>query len=117
MKNSERLSAVACADCGCLKTNHKNGLGTCVHCGIECTRFRSVASTETPTHKSWLRGYAAALAAMQRLCNESSTVCSLMVADGLTLRDFRRAGVEDFDMTELRHAARGDTPMARAARR
>jgi len=59
----------------------------------------------------WLRGYAAALAAVQRLHHQSSIVVSVMLADGLSLAIFRKAGVEPFDMSQLEKAVpRSTTP-------
>lgn len=51
---------------------------------------------------SWLCGYAAALAALHRLHHMPSLVASVAKGDGLTLAIFEAAGVEDFDMRELR---------------
>lgn len=54
----------------------------------------------------WLCGYAAALASIVRLQDLRSVAKSTATADGLTLERFRRAGVEEFDMRELRKAWR-----------
>jgi hypothetical protein len=53
---------------------------------------------------AWLRGYAAALAAVHRLYHEAQIVESVMRADGLTPLMLAAAGAESFDMKEIRRA-------------
>ena len=50
---------------------------------------------------SWLRGYAAALVEMQRLCGHPSAVRTTIETSGIALEKFKRAGVEDIDLREL----------------
>jgi hypothetical protein len=60
-----------------------------------------VKATE-PTRDEWLCGYAAALAAVVRLHHLPSTVADVLTADGITLEDLEDAGVEDFDLRQLK---------------
>ena len=52
----------------------------------------------------WIRGYAAALAALVRLQNEPRLARSILDADGITLEHLIAAGVEPFDLAPLRRA-------------
>lgn len=49
-------------------------------------------------------GYAAALAAVIRMYDQPTIVRNVMSGDGLTLKDFKKAGVEEFDLDILRKA-------------
>ena len=52
----------------------------------------------------WLCGYAAALAAVQKLYHESSIVTGVLIGDGLTLEHLRSAGVEQVDLNQIEKA-------------
>ena len=52
----------------------------------------------------WLCGYAAALAAVQRLYDETTLVKEVMRCDGLTVEHLRAAGVEEFDLKQILRA-------------
>lgn len=53
---------------------------------------------------TWLCGYAAALAAVRRLYHEDTIVEQVLHADGLSLLVLKKAGVEAFDLDEIRKA-------------
>lgn len=50
----------------------------------------------------WLCGYACALANHHRNYHDTSSVAETMRQDGFTIADFKRAGVEKYDLDELR---------------
>lgn len=55
----------------------------------------------------WTCGFGLALAEIHRLLiggNDSSGVCEVVRNAGLTLAKFKRAGLDDFDLQELRRA-------------
>jgi hypothetical protein len=52
----------------------------------------------------WIRGYAMALAEVQRLGDHASIVCEAARNAGLTITTCREAGVESFDWIELQKA-------------
>ena len=55
----------------------------------------------------WICGFGLALAEIHRLLiggNNSSGVCEVARNAGLTLAKFKRAGLDNFDMKELRRA-------------
>lgn len=54
--------------------------------------------------RDFLRGYAAAIGALVRLHNKPSLALDIVRNDGLKLSDFKTAGVEDFDLRQLRRA-------------
>jgi hypothetical protein len=49
----------------------------------------------------WLRGYAAALVDLHRLCGQATAVRSTLEGLGVALDKFKKAGVEDMDLREL----------------
>lgn len=55
-------------------------------------------------HDVWLRGFAAALGALQRMHHRDSMVRDIMAGDGVTLADLERAGVAEFDLAPIRKA-------------
>ncbi len=59
-----------------------------------------------PVRDEWTCGYAAALGALSRLYCQPSMVDGLIKADGLSLAKFKVAGVEEFDMAEIRKAVK-----------
>ena len=52
----------------------------------------------------WLAGYACALANIHRGWREAQIVEETMKMDGITLADLKGAGVEKYDLDELRRA-------------
>lgn len=52
----------------------------------------------------WMCGYAAAVAAVQRLYREHTIARQVMICDGVTPEKLEAAGVEEFDMKEIRKA-------------
>lgn len=52
----------------------------------------------------WIRGYAAALGAIIRLHDEPTMARDVAQMDGLTVADFRKAGVEPYDLNPIRKA-------------
>lgn len=55
-------------------------------------------------HKAWLRGFAAALGAVQRFYDRGTIVAEVMKHDGVTLADLKAAGVEAFDLDPIKQA-------------
>ncbi len=55
----------------------------------------------------WLRGFAAALGPLVRTFDKPSLVRCVMEGDGITYRDLKAAGVEEFDLAPIRSATRG----------
>jgi hypothetical protein len=55
-------------------------------------------------HSEFLRGFAIALADMNRLHDAPVHVRDTIEGAGLTLADFKKAGVEEYDLKELRKA-------------
>jgi hypothetical protein len=53
---------------------------------------------------AWTRGYAAALASVNRMRDAPSHVRHAMIADGITLATLEASGVVDFDMSVIRSA-------------
>lgn len=49
----------------------------------------------------WLRGYAAALVELHRLCGHTGAVRDTLGRSGITIEKFKRAGVDDLDLKEL----------------
>jgi hypothetical protein len=54
----------------------------------------------------FLRGFAIALADLNRLHDQPTMVRDVIDGAALTLADFKRAGVEPYDLKELRKAFR-----------
>jgi hypothetical protein len=54
----------------------------------------------------WLCGYAAALATIIRTNREMGLARIAMVADGLTLDGFKKAGVEEYDLYSIKEATK-----------
>jgi hypothetical protein len=58
----------------------------------------------TNENTDFLRGFAIALADLNRLHDQPTMVRDVIDGAGLTLADFKRAGVEPYDLKELRKA-------------
>lgn len=72
-------------------------IGTHVRRGDDRQRLR----------REWICGFGLALAEMHRRLlggNDSTGVCEVVRNAGLTLAKFKRAGLDDFDLKELRQA-------------
>jgi hypothetical protein len=59
------------------------------------------------------RGYALVLADIIRDYGECSLACNVMMGNGTTLKTFRRAGVDNYDMIELRKVVKRASPTNR----
>jgi len=66
--------------------------------------FTALGHMKCPEANAWLQGYAAALAEVNRLYDQPSTIKSVVVGAGLYLEDFKGAGVESYDLKQLRKA-------------
>jgi len=55
-------------------------------------------------NREFLQGFAIALADMNRMHDNPVAVRDVIEGAGLTLNDFKRAGVENYDLRELRKA-------------
>jgi hypothetical protein len=53
------------------------------------------------------QGYALALAHLVRTYGEKSMTCDIMLGDNVGLATLKRAGVDDFDLVELKSAVAG----------
>jgi len=62
------------------------------------------AMSTKPDENAWFCGFATALAELHRRLSNSTGVCEVASAAGLTLRVARTAGVDSFDWKELRRA-------------
>jgi hypothetical protein len=58
----------------------------------------------TLEHRAWLRGVAAALGAVMRLHDQPSIVRRVMDGSGVTVADLTKAGVDAFDLDQIRRA-------------
>lgn len=72
--------------------------------------------TPAEQRREWLRGYAAALAAIQRSFGQSSMVVSILVGDGVTVEELREARVGAFDLKPILRATMGTDAASVAAR-
>ena len=107
--NTPRESAppqVVTASASCRACEVETELGTeeCPHPVDErlhsCVEYVA-KKRSSPQADSWLCGYAAALAAVQRLYGETTLVKEVMKCDGLTVAHLRAAGVESFDLIQI----------------
>ena len=55
----------------------------------------------------WLQGFAAGIAAIDRMHDCPSFVVDAMHGDGVSVADLKRAGVEPFDLDVIRKAMKG----------
>jgi len=60
-----------------------------------------------PKPDEWLMGYACALANISRLHNETQLVRHVLLADGITIQRLEHAGVEPYDLLEIKHCVYG----------
>ena len=58
--------------------------------------------TDSATTSLFLHGWAAALADMNRGHDQPTIVANVMHGGGVTVRDLKRAGVESYDLDEIR---------------
>lgn len=59
---------------------------------------------QTTERNEFVCGYAAALAALVRLRDMPTVARDIAQCDGLTLRNFKDAGVEEFDLCQIKKA-------------
>jgi hypothetical protein len=55
-------------------------------------------------HAAWLRGFAAAIGAVQRQHDRPTIVRDVLTGNGVTLDDLRSAEVEEFDLDPIQKA-------------
>ena len=67
------------------------------------------------TSPDFMLGFAAAVAALARDCDEPVHAASIISGNGLSLRDFEVAGVEDFDMKPIRALFRTEAQLRQKA--
>lgn len=68
--------------------------------------FADMPKETQEERNTWLRGYAAALAALIRLHDRGEIAKDIMLSDGLAVRDFEAAGVEGFDLKPIKEACK-----------
>src|SRR5580765_859387 len=90
-------------------STHPYRLGDCilVKLNIRKRKPRRNRYAQRGEREAWLGGFAVALAEMHRRLvdgNDSTGVCEVARAAGLTLRAARDAGVDAFDLKELKRA-------------
>jgi hypothetical protein len=54
----------------------------------------------------WMQGFACALATLNRLYDHPGLVEGTLVGSGITIAMLKRAGVEDYDLVELKKCVR-----------
>jgi hypothetical protein len=79
----------------------------CPKATVEADVSRLTALIEKCAHAEWLRGYAAALGNVDRQHDQPGHVRDALVGDGLTVEDFEAAGVEEYDLAQIRKAMKG----------
>ena len=90
-------------------STHPYRLDDCILAKLNVRRAkpRRNAQVQRPEQQSWMSGYAVALAEMHRRLsggNDSTGVCEVAFAAGLTLKAAKAAGVSAFDLKELKRA-------------
>lgn len=68
------------------------------------TRRRKMLEYATPERDAWLRGFAAALASINRMHDRPSFIADALIEQGLTGFRLQFAGAEQGDLRELRKA-------------
>jgi hypothetical protein len=102
-------AAAGVADTYNSTSTHRYRLGDCVlaKLNIEKRKPRNNKHATRNDRDAWLRGFATALAEIHRQLlggNDSSGVCAVARAAGLTITSARAAGVSAFDLKELKKA-------------
>lgn len=64
--------------------------------------MRAKSDRDSITTASFLHGWAAALADLNRIHDEPTAVANTMRGGGVSLADLKRAGVEAYDLDEIR---------------
>ena len=87
-------------------STHPYRLDDCILAKLNVRRAkpRRNAQTQRSERESWMSGYAVALAEMHRRLADSTGVCEVALAAGLTLKAARAAGVSAFDLKDLKRA-------------
>lgn len=110
IKNSELRRgiemAAGIADDYTSSSGHPYRLGDCVLWKLNATNRKPRKNLHA--NDQWLRGYAAALAAIIRLHDQVSVAKSALSGDGITLAKLKRAGVDQFDMEQLRKTSNAE---------
>lgn len=60
-------------------------------------------NNDTAERDEFLNGFAIALATVQRLHDDPTAVDDAIKSNGLTIADFRKAGVDNYDLNVLRY--------------
>lgn len=87
-------------------STHPYRLGDCILAKLNVGRKKPRRNRQVQRNErdAWLSGFAVALAETHRLLNNSTGVCEVARAAGLTLKSARAAGVSAFDLKELKKA-------------
>ena len=90
-------------------STHPYRLGDCIAAKLNVSRRKPRRNRQVQRNErdAWLSGYAVALAEMHRRLaggNDSTGVCEVALAAGLTLKAARATGVSAFDLKELKRA-------------
>jgi hypothetical protein len=86
-------------------TSHPYRLDDCILSKLNIRRAKP-RKNKTCRRDEWICGYAAALAVFVRMFHFSSSALSVMRGDNFTIEKFAKAGVEPFDLKELRKLRR-----------
>lgn len=60
----------------------------------------------TDEERNWRQGFGLALAEVNRMFDQPTIVCSVMEAANMTVAKLKCAGLDDYDVAELRKAMR-----------
>jgi hypothetical protein len=90
-------------------STHPYRLGDCILAKLNVGKRKPRRNRQVQPNKrdAWLSGFAVALAEMHRRLlngNDSTSVCKIAEATGLTMKSARAAGVSVFDLKELKRA-------------
>lgn len=90
-------------------STHPYRLGDCILFKLNIRKQKPRVNRSAPRNArdSWQRGFAVALAEIHRQLlhgNDSTSVCAVARAAGLTRSSARAAGVDPFDLKELKKA-------------
>jgi len=87
-------------------STHPYRLGDCIlaRLNVGSRKPRRNRRVQRNEQDAWLSGFTVALAEMHRIRNDSTGVCEVARAAGLTLKSARAAGVGTFDLREIKRA-------------
>lgn len=105
---SGAIAAADVADGYNSTSSHPYRLGDCILAKMNIGKRKPRANASSiPRNDRWMSGFAVALADMHRRLlhgNDSTSVCAVARAGGLTLKAARSAGVSSLDLKELKKA-------------